>query len=50
MLRAILSINQSMLSDIIQEAENIHHIADMENNIEFFLKDLLMWWIRMEDM
>lgn len=36
MLRAIPSINQSMLPDIIQEAENIYHIADRENNIEFF--------------
>lgn len=36
MLRAIPSINQSMLPDIIQEAENIHHIADVQNNIGFF--------------
>jgi len=36
MLRIIPSINQSMLPNIIQEAENIWHIADKENNIEFF--------------
>lgn len=36
MLRAISSINQSMIPDIIQEAENIYHIADKENNIGFF--------------
>lgn len=36
MLRIIPSINQSMLPDIIQEAEDILHIADRENNIEFF--------------
>lgn len=36
MLRVIPSINQSMLPAIIQEAENIYHIADKENNIEFF--------------
>ena len=36
MLRVVPSINQSMLPDIIQEAENIYHIADTENNIEFF--------------
>ncbi len=36
MLRTIPSINQSMLPDIIQETESIYHIADRENNIEFF--------------
>ena len=36
MLRVIPSINQSMLPDIIQEAENIYHIADRENNIGVF--------------
>lgn len=36
MLRVIPSIKHSMLPDIIQEAENIYHIADKENNIEFF--------------
>jgi len=36
LLRAIPSLNQSMLSDVIHEAENLHHIADKENNIGFF--------------
>jgi len=36
MLRVVSSINQSMLPEIMQEAEDIDHIADKENNIEFF--------------